>query len=298
MYPAKFDYVRAGSVAEAVSLLQQHGDDAKVLAGGHSLLPAMKLRLSQPAVLIDIGRIAELRGIEQREDGSLRIGALTTYAEIAADEQLQQSHAALTDACSVIGDAQVRNCGTIGGNLSHNDPASDLPAVALALNATLHVTGSGGARAIPADEFIVGLLETALAADEIVTAVEFPAPGEGAGSAYVKFENPASGYAICGVAAAVRISETRGGPSVEDVRVAVNGALDHARRLTAVEDALRGGPHDMHDVPSESAAQHAADGLNEGDFMSDIHADAAYRVHLTRVLTRRALEKAVTRARG
>ena len=281
MYPAKFDYYRASSVAEAVSLLQEH-DDAKVLAGGHSLIPMMKLRLAQPPVLIDLGQLSELRGISRSNDGGVRIGAMTTYAEIAnADTGL----GALTDACAIIGDRQVRNRGTIGGNLAHNDPAGDLPAVALALGAQMEAVGADGTRTISADDFIVDLLETDLKEDEVLTSISFPASGS---SAYAKFENPASGYAICGVAAMVELADDG---TVSNCTVAVNGASDYAQRLSEVEDALTGQA-----ATSENIAAAAA-GAGEGlEFLSDIHADEAYRAHLTKVLTRRALEEAVARA--
>ncbi len=281
MYPAKFDYYRASSVAEAVSLLQEH-DEAKVLAGGHSLIPMMKLRLAQPPVLIDLGQLSELRGISRSNDGGVRIGAMTTYAEIAnADTGL----GALTDACAIIGDRQVRNRGTIGGNLAHNDPAGDLPAVALALGAQMEAVGADGTRTISADDFIVDLLETDLKEDEVLTSISFPASGS---SAYAKFENPASGYAICGVAAMVELADDG---TVSNCTVAVNGASDYAQRLSEVEDALTGQA-----ATSENIAAAAA-GAGEGlQFLSDIHADEAYRAHLTKVLTGRALEEAVARA--
>ena len=281
MYPAKFDYYRASSVAEAVSLLQEH-DDAKVLAGGHSLIPMMKLRLAQPPVLIDLGQLSELRGISRTNDGGVRIGAMTTYAEMAnADTGL----GALTDACAIIGDRQVRNRGTIGGNLAHNDPAGDLPAVALALGAQMEAVGADGTRTISAADFIVDLLETNLKEDEVLTSISFPASGS---SAYAKFENPASGYAICGVAAMVELADDG---TVSNCTVAVNGASDYAQRLSEVEDALTG------QAPTSENIAAAAAGAGEGlEFLSDIHADEAYRAHLTKVLTRRALEEAVARA--
>ncbi|HBY94580.1 MAG: xanthine dehydrogenase family protein subunit M [Ardenticatenaceae bacterium] len=289
MYPAKFDYYRANSVSEAVSLLQQHGGDARLLAGGHSLLPMMKLRLAQPAVLIDIGRITDLRGVSPREDGGYRIGAMTTHAEVASNEDLQR-YQALIDAASIIGDVQVRNRGTIGGSLAHNDPTADYPAVVLALDATINTVGPNGARAIPADEFIVGFLETALEPGEIITSVDLPAQSGNTGSAYAKFENPASGYAIVGVAARVAVGDNG---KAQDVRVAVTGAADSASRLPEVESALEGQPLTAEKIAS--AAQQAGQGLT---FNSDIHASEEYRAHLTKVLTRRALEQAATRARG
>jgi carbon-monoxide dehydrogenase medium subunit len=197
MYPAKFDYYRASSVAEAVALLQEHGD-AKILAGGHSLIPAMKLRLATPAALIDIGTIGDLRGIGM-VDGAVRIGAMTTYAEVARSTR---DHA-LHDCCAHVGDAQVRNRGTVGGSLAHNDPSGDMPAVALALEATLEIAGPDGVRYAAADEFLTGLFETTLSDTEILTAIHFP--NDIGGSAYEKVANPASGYAVAGVAAAVNL---------------------------------------------------------------------------------------------
>lgn len=281
MYPAKFDYYRASSVAEAVSLLQEHGEDAKLLAGGHSLIPMMKLRLAQPAVLIDLGQVSALSGITSGEDGSTRIGAMCTYAEVAS---AGTGLGALTDACSIIGDRQVRNRGTIGGNLAHNDPAGDLPAVALALEAEMEAIGPDGSRTIAASDFVVDLLETDLEEGEVLTSINFPASGS---SAYAKFENPASGYAICGVAAMVELDNG----SVSKCRVAVNGAADYAQRLTEVEEALEGQA-----ATSENIAAAAAVAGQDLLFLSDIHADEAYRAHLTKVLTKRALEEAVARA--
>lgn len=289
MYPAKFDYYRANSVAEAVSLLQQHGEGARVLAGGHSLLPLMKMRLAQPSVLIDIGRVTDLRGISARADGGARVGAMTTHTEIAASQELQR-YQGLIDAASIIGDVQVRNRGTIGGSLAHSDPGADYPAIVLALEATINTAGPSGSRAIPADEFFVGLLATALEAGEIITSVDFPAQAANTASAYAKFENPASGYAIVGVAARVTVGDDG---NARNVRVAVTGAADSASRLREVESALEGQPLTADNIAA--AAQPAGQGLT---FNSDIHASEEYRAHLTKVLTRRALEKAAERARG
>lgn len=289
MYPAKFDYYRANSVAEAVSLLQQHGEGARLLAGGHSLLPLMKMRLAQPSVLIDIGRITDLRGISPREDGGHRVGAMTTHAEIAASQELQ-GYQVLIDAASSIGDVQVRNRGTIGGSLAHSDPGADYPAVVLALEATINTVGPNGSRAIPADEFFVGLLETALEPGEIITSVDFPPQAGNTASAYATFENPASGYAVVGVAARVTVGADG---QVQDVRVAVTGAADSASRLREVEGVLEGQLLTADHIAS--AAQQAGQGLT---FNGDIHASEEYRAHLVKVLTRRALETAASRARG
>lgn len=283
MYPAPFEYYRAESVTEAISLLQQHGPDAKLIAGGHSLLPMMKMRLAQPAVLVDLSRVIGLSGFQELDNGGLRIGAMTPYVQIANNEGVRIAYGALADACAIIGDVQVRNRGTIGGNLAHSDPASDLPAVALALDATFHVEGPGGARTVRADDWFVDLMQTALGDDEILVAVDFPrAQGP---SAYAKFENPASGYAICGVAARIG-----GGPA----RVAATGAFAHARRLSGAEAALPG--EGSLEASLAAAASRAAEGFDADDYLSDIHADAAYRAHLLEVLTARALRSAISRA--
>lgn len=283
MYPAPFDYYRAGTVGEAISLLQEHGPDARLIAGGHSLLPMMKMRLAQPTVLVDLGRVAGLNGLQMVDNGGLRIGAMTPYVTIANHEGVRLQYGALADACSIIGDVQVRNRGTIGGNLAHSDPASDLPAVALALNATFHVEGPGGSRTIGADDWFVDLMQTALAEHEILVAVEFPVPG--GPSAYAKFENPASGYAICGVAARIGGGEAR---------VAATGAFAHARRLPGAEAALNG--EGSLEETHTAAAARAAEGFDAEDYLSDIHADGPYRAHLLEVLTARALHSAVSRA--
>lgn len=285
MIPAPFDYAAPETLEEAMALLAQN-PDAKALAGGHSLLPVMKLRLSTPSMLVDLRKIQELRGIQVSADGA-RIGAMTPYIEILSSQELQPFQA-LLDAVALVGDVQVRNRGTIGGSLAHNDPAADLPAVALALEATIQTTGPSGSRAIPADEFFVGLLETALEPGEIITSVDFPA--HTGGSAYVKFENPASGYAIVGIAARVTVGADG---SAQNVRVAVTGASDYATRLREVESALEGKPLVAENI--QAAAEQAGQGLS---FNGDIHASEEYRAHLTRVLSRRALEKAAERARG
>lgn len=262
MYPPKFDYHRAQSVSEAVSLLSQY-DGAKLLAGGHSLLPVMKLRLSDPGVLIDIGRISELKGITETGNG-FRIGALTPHAAVAADSRLPN---VLTDAASMIGDPQVRNRGTLGGSLANSDPAADYPAAVLGFGAVIRTDR----REIPADDYFLGLFETALEPDEIVQAVRFPAPKR---AAYAKFPNPASRYAIVGV----MVAETGNG-----VRVAVTGAGPCAFRATAFEDALN---RDFSAAALEGLAIDAAD-LN-----SDLHASAEYRAHLVSVMAKRAVQAA------
>lgn len=277
MHPPKFDYYRAGSLDEAVALLQQH-DGAKVLAGGHSLIPPMKLRLSQPGALIDIGRISELKGITITRDSGVRIGSLTTHAELAASEDVP---AVLREAAGLIGDAQVRNRGTVGGNIAHADPASDLPTVLLALDATFHVVGPNGRRDIPSSLFFLDLFSTGLEEGEIIIHVQVP-DLKGASSAYAKLPNPASRYCMVGAAAVV---SKDGGT----VRVAVGGLTPTARRANSVEAALAGQA-----VTAERVASAAAAVQNDlgDDILSDIHASAEYRKAMATVYVKRALMKA------
>ena len=288
MFPAAFEYHRPTSVQEAVALLEQSGGDAKVLAGGHSLLPLLKLRLAEPAALIDIGRLPGMTGI-QNQGGELVIGSLTTHATVATSDAVKQAAPLLAEAANVIGDQQVRNRGTIGGSLAHADPAGDLPAVILALEAQIKAVGPNGERTIAANDFFVDMLTSALGESEILTEIRIPALPSGAGTAYLKMDHPASHYALCGVAAIVQLS----GGNVQDVRVAVTGVGSKAYRATGVEDALRGQAANESSV--EQAAQHAADGI---DALGDIHASTEYRSHLARVFAKRALNEAIARARA
>lgn len=285
MYPPKFEYYRAGSIAEALSLLGQHRG-AKVLAGGHSLIPAMKIRLADPGVLIDIGRISELKGISTR-DGSVRIGALTTHAAIAASEVVPQ---ALSEAAGRIGDQQVRNRGTIGGNIAHADPGSDLPTVLTALGARIHTTGANGDRTLSPSDFFTGILETALQPGEIITAIEVPASARGSGSAYTKLANPASRYAMVGAAAMVTIENglcTKAG-------VAVGGLTPSARRAGSVEAALVG--KSLNPDVLAAAAEAVQPDLGD-DFLEDIQAGVEYRKSMATVFVKRALTAAMERAK-
>ena len=284
MYPPKFEYHRAGSVAEAVTLLQQHAG-AKLLAGGHSLLPVMKLRLADPGTLIDIGRIAELKGISTA-NGSVRIGALTTHATV---EQSDAVPAALSQAAGWIGDHMVRNRGTVGGSVTHADPASDLPTVLTALNATFHITGPSGDRTVSADDFFSGFFETAVGEDEILTAIDVPAEGPGAGSAYAKLFNPASRFALVGAAAALQVS----GGNITSARVALGGLTSHATRASAVEAALVGQPTTAATVAAAAAA--VAGDLGD-DVTGDLHASADYRRQVTPDYVSQALTQALERA--
>jgi len=288
MIPAAFDYSRASSVDEALSLLMEHGADAKIIAGGQSLLPLMKLRLARPDRLIDIGRIESLRGVRQMPDGRLAIGALTTYAQLLEDRSVM-GLALMADALPRIADVQVRNRGTIGGAIAHADPAADIPAVLLALEAEVVARSAHhGERTIPIGEFFDGAFSTALAPDELLIEIRVPAPSGSYGSAYRMLEQPASGFAIAGVAAV--IGQTGGnsadGP-IDDVRVAVTGVGDHPYRATAVEDALRGTK--LGSAAIGSAVASITDGIS---VQGDIHADVAYRTAMAGVMARRAMEAA------
>jgi aerobic carbon-monoxide dehydrogenase medium subunit len=280
MFSAPFDYYAAASLPEAISLLGQH-QDAKLIAGGHSLLPLMKLRLANPPALIDIGKVPELRGI--RQDGNMiSIGALTTHTAIATSPILRESCPILPEAAALIGDLQVRNRGTLGGSLSHADPAADMPAVMLALGAEIVATGAKGTRTIRADDFFTGLFTTTLAADEVLTQINVPAMAEGQAGVYVKHPHPASRYAVVGVAV---VGSATGG-NASGVRIGVTGAADHAYRARASEDAING--QSLHAATIQAAAAHAAEGTM---MLNDLTASAEYRAHLVQVYTRRALRK-------
>jgi len=284
MIPSQFEYAAPTTLNETLALLAKN-PDAKALAGGHSLLPVMKLRLSSPSMLVDLRNVAELRGVSAN-GGGWRIGAMTTHAQIAGNANLKR-YQALIDATSSIGDAQVRNRGTIGGSLAHADPAADLPAVVLVLEATINATGAKGARSISIEQFFTGMLATALEEGEIITSVDLPALAASTGSAYAKLANPASGYAMVGVAARVTLS----GGAAQNVRVALTGAADHAMQLSGVESALEGKPLTAESIAA--ACENAGAGL---DLMGDIHASAEYRAAMVGVYARRALTKALERA--
>lgn len=287
MYAPSFDYYRARSVAEAHQLLAAN-PGAKILAGGHSLLPLLKLRLAAPPALVDIGRIPELKGISRQGD-SIRIGALTTHAELAASDDLRASAPALAEAAAWIGDPTVRNRGTIGGNIAHADPASDLPTVLVALDARVVAAGPGGERTIPASQFFTGIMTTALGDDEILVAIDVPPSSRGQGSAYEKFSHPASRYAVVGVAAWLAVSSG----TCRSARVALGGLLPHARRAASVEHALIGKAM-TGDVIAGVAAQVAAD-LGK-DVTGDIYASAEYRSAMMPEFTKRAIATAAARA--
>ena len=280
MIPAQFDYVRAGSVDEAVAALSAGGDDAKVLAGGQSLIPLLRLRLSYPDVVVDAGRVEEMRGV--REDGDhLVIGAMTTHHDVIRDPLVRQYAGLIAEATRTVADPAVRHRGTFGGALAHADPASDLPAVSLALDAEFVIAGSGGRRTVPAAEFFVDYLQTAIAPDELLVEVRVPKLGAGWRYRYEKFHRVAQSWAIVGVAAAVR----RDNGSIAEARVALTNMGATPIRASAVEQALAGATPDS--VPS--AAEHAAEGTSPP---SDLNGKADYREHLARVLTRRAVAAA------
>jgi aerobic carbon-monoxide dehydrogenase medium subunit len=270
--PQEFDYEHPSSVADAVALLGKHGGEARVLAGGHSLVPMMKLRLAAPDALIDIGGIASLRGITDTPD-AITIGALTTHAQVAGSQVIASGCPILAETAAGIGDAQVRNRGTIGGSLANADPHGDLPAVFLALDGEVTAEGSGGERTIAAAELFVDYLQTSLSADEILTAVRVP---KAAKSAYVKFSRRAQDWAVVGAAAVVEGATAR---------IALTGIGPKPVRAAAAEAAFTG-------ANAAEAAERAAEGLNPP---SDTAASGEYRTHLARVLVRRALEAAMAR---
>jgi len=285
--PAAFAYDRPASIDDALALLHAHGADAKLLAGGQSLLPLMKLRLARPDRLIDIGRL-ELQGTRRLDDGGLAIGALTTYAALLGDAGAMAC-ALLGDAVPRIGDAQVRNLGTVGGGVAHADPASDMPAILLALGVELLVrSAERGTRTIPITAFFEGPFQTALEPDELLIEIRIPGASGSYGSAYAAIEQPASGYAIAGVAAVV--GSTAGDGVLDDVRIAVTGVGDHPYRAAGLEAALRGSRLERAEVAGAAAL--VTSGIDVG---GDIHADREYRAAMAAVMARRAIEQARAR---
>ena len=283
MIPAQFDYEAPQTLDQAIALLAQHPDDAKLLAGGHSLIPAMKLRLAQPQLLIDIGRIADLAYIREEAD-QIRIGAMTTHYAIESSERLQKLCPLLPECAAQIGDVQVRNKGTIGGSVAHSDPAGDWPAAIIALRAQMVVAGSAGERVIDADDFFVDMLTTALEPSEILREIRIAAPQGRVVQAYQKVRHPASGFAVVGVAVNLQLAADG---TCESAGVGVTGVGSKAYRATAVEAALSGKP--LTEQTIAEAAAHATDGI---DANSDLYASEDYRRHLAEVHTRRALARA------
>ena len=286
MTPYAFEYTRAGSVQEALALLGGH-DNAKLLAGGHSLIPAMKLRLSSPSMLIDVSGISELAQITASET-AVHVGALATHRAVETSDLVKAKCGVLAEAAAGIGDPQVRNKGTIGGSLAHADPAADYPALVLALNAAIKVAGPSGTRLIPAHDFFLDLYQTALQDGEIITEVIFPALGARAGAAYAKFANPASKYAVVGVAAWVEVDEHG---MCTGARLGVTGAASHAFRASTVEFELSG-----KQLNAETIAASVAGMAGPREMLHDLSASGEYRAHLCSVMAQRALTTAAARA--
>ena len=282
MYPAQFDYHTPGSIKEALDLLGKHKDDAKLLAGGHSLLPAMKLRLARPAHLVDLRKVPGLTGI--REDGgSLVIGAMTTHYAVESSSAVKSKCPVLAATAALIGDPMVRNVGTIGGSLAHADPAADYPATIIALNAEMVVEGARGKRTIKVDDFFKGLMTTAMGGDEILTEVRVPALAANQSAAYMKFPHPASRFAVVGVAAVLTID----GGKCTKASIGITGAGTRAVRAKGVEAAIAGKTLDAASI--QAAAEKAPDGV---DVQADLQGSVDYKKHLLKVFAKRAIEAA------
>jgi aerobic carbon-monoxide dehydrogenase medium subunit len=289
MYPGTFEYHRAASVKEALGLLKQFGDDAKLLSGGHSLIPMMKLRLAQPAHLVDIAKIAGLGQIAE-QGGKITIGAAATHSHVAASDLIRNKLGLLAEAAAAIADVQVRNRGTLGGSLSHADPAADYPAAVLALEGELRLESEAGARTVKAEDFFLDIMTTALQPGEILTQASFGPIPAGAGFAYLKHRQPASGFAMVGIAALVTL-DRKG--NFAQARIGVTGLGAKAFRAKAVESALVRKTADAATIAG--AAARTADGI---DALADIHAGAEFRAELARVYARRAIQAAVARTKA
>jgi carbon-monoxide dehydrogenase medium subunit len=288
MFPANFGYIAAHSVEEALALMTKHGEEAKLLAGGHSLIPAMKLRLQTPPILIDLGTVPELRGV--RVDGShLAIGALTVHADVASSDLVRKHLPGLSDAAALIGDVQVRNRGTIGGSVAHADPAADFPVILTALNASFTLHSSSGSRVIAADDFFTDFYTTAMRSDEILTEIRVPIPAPRTGTAYAKLPHPASGYVV--VSAGALITRQASG-SCASVRVAIGGLGSGPIRAIATELELQGKP-----LTTQIVADAAAKAAEETDPVEDSYASVEYKRHVATVFARNAIEAAVERSR-
>jgi carbon-monoxide dehydrogenase medium subunit len=282
MYPAQFDYHTPGSIKEALDLLGKHKDDAKLLAGGHSLLPAMKFRLARPAHVVDLRKIPGLSGIKE-ESGTLVIGAMTTHYAVESSAAVKSRCGVLAQTAALIGDPMVRNMGTIGGSLAHADPAADYPATAIAVGAELVAEGPKGKRTIKVDDFFKGLMTTAVGADEILTEVRVPALAANQSAAYMKFPHPASRFAVVGVAAVLTID----GGKCTKASIGITGAGTHAVRAEGVEAALAGKTLDAASIAA--AADKAPDGV---DVQADLQGSVDYKKHLLKVFAKRAIEAA------
>ena len=283
MIPLAFDYEVAESVDHAIDLLGQHGEEAKLLAGGHSLLPIMKLRLAAPAVLVDLGRLEDLRYVRDEGD-HIAVGAMTRHTEVEHNQLLQEQCGLLAYTTSLVGDPQVRHRGTIGGSIAHGDAASDLPSALLALEGTFVVKGSGGERTVAAADFFEDYLQTALAPDEVLTEIRVPKLGQNAGWSYKKFNRRAQDWAVVGAAAVVE----RSNGSISSARIGLTNMGSTPVRAAAAERALSGA--------SADSVTEATSSADEGTSpASDIAASSEYRRHLARVLSRRAVEEALGR---
>ena len=286
MIPASFDYLTPASLGEAIEALVSHGEDAKVIAGGHSLLPMMKLRLARPGILVDLSRIPGISGIQQAGD-HITIGTLTTHYQIESSDLLREKCPLLPQTARVIGDAQVRNRGTIGGSLAHADPAADMTASLLALAGELRVRGQEGDRWIQAEDFFLGLMTTAIKPNEILTEVRIPVLSDRAGTSYQKVAQKASGFAIVGAAVHLRMN----GGLCAEIGVGVTGLGSTPFRARGVEDGLK--DKKLGPAIIEAASSQVTHGV---DPLEDIHASAEFRAHLARVSTARAIEEAAQRA--
>src|SRR5262245_4796670 len=282
MYPASFEYHQPGTIKDALDLLGKHKDDAKLLAGGHSLLPAMKLRLARPAHVVDLRKVPGLTGIKE-DGGAIVIGAMTTHYAIETSAVVKSKCPVLAQTAAMIGDPMVRNLGTIGGSLAHADPAADYPAAIIALGVEMVAEGPKGKRTIKADDFFKGLLTTALGPDEIMTEVRVPVCGPNVGAAYLKFPHPASRFAVVGVAAVL----TMDGAKVSKAGVGITGAGTKAVRAKGVEAGLTGKSLDAATI--QAAADKAPDGV---DVQADLQGSVEYKQHLLKVFARRSIEAA------
>jgi aerobic carbon-monoxide dehydrogenase medium subunit len=289
MIPASFDYIAPQTLDDALRALADHGEEAKILAGGHSLLPLMKLRLANPKLLIDLRRIPGLSGITE-QDEKMVVGALTTYYQIESSELLKVKCPLLPQTARAIGDVQVRNRGTIGGSLTHADPSADWPAAILALRAELKLSGPKGDRLILADEFFLSPMTTAIKPTEILTEIRVPVLSRRCGSAYLKMAQQASGFAIIGVAVWLKMDQQS---RCEDIGIGVTGLAEKPFRAQAVEESLRG--NKLTPKLIEENASQIAEGI---DPLEDLHASAKFRAHLARVYTFRAIQESVKRVSG
>lgn len=287
MFPANFNYIAARSVDEALQLMAKHGEEGKILAGGHSLIPAMKLRLSSPRTLIDLGTVPGLRGVKV-DGGNIVIGALTVHADVASSDLVRKHMPGLADAAAVIGDMQVRNRGTIGGSVAHADPGADFPVILTALNAAFVMQASSGNRTIAADDFFTDFYTTAMTPNEILTEIRIPLPAARSGTAYAKFPHPASGYVVVSAGAVVTLDSSG---SCAAARVAIGGMGSGPIRAAATERELQGKP-----LSPQIIAAAAAKAAENTDPVEDSYAGADYKRHVATVYARKAIEAALARA--